>query len=107
DDALWQLGELAALCLLWNIEDFKAGMVEKCTTCNSSSRISDAYNQPGRNKCPDCFGTNVRGGYRALIIRPCIITYGDGQSALRPSGVSIPKAGYFESTHGFMFRPCD
>lgn len=107
DDALWQLGELAALCLLWNIEDFNAGMVEKCTTCSSSSRISDAYNQPGRNKCPDCFGTNFRGGYRALIIRPCIITDGDGQNALGPRGVSHPKEVSFESTNDFKVRPGD
>lgn len=107
EDALWQLGELCMFALLWSVEDHVAGYVQKCTTCEPNNRIHDVYNQPKQNKCPDCFGTNFEGGYRAVIIRPTIISDDDPGETIGPRGVSHPSNIFAESTTDFRVREGD
>lgn len=107
EDALWQLGELCLFVLLWSVEDHVAGYVQKCTTCETNSRIHEVYNQAKINKCPDCFGTNFEGGYRATIIRPAIISDDDPGETLGPRGVSHQTNVYVESTTDFRVREGD
>ncbi len=107
EDALWQLGELCAFALMWSVEDHIAGYVQKCTTCESNNRIQEVYNQPKRNKCEDCFGTNFEGGYRAFIIRPIIMSDDDPGETLGSRGVSHPTRLLAESTTDFRVREGD
>lgn len=107
EDALWQLGELCMFVLLWSVEDHAAGWVRKCTTCETNTRIHEVYNQPKQNKCPDCFGTNFEGGYRAVIIRPTIISDHDPGESLGSRGVSHTTNIMSESTTDFRVREGD
>lgn len=73
DEALAWYGEMAALVLLWDIEDFNEGRVGRCSVCYTPfGKITEAYNQPMRNRCHNCFGTTFEGGYRALVYRPTL-----------------------------------
>jgi hypothetical protein len=103
------LGENAMFVLLWTAKDYDSGLVGLCTTC-ASDRISKAYGQPTRNKCPDCFGTRFEGGYRALIVRPCIFTDSDDSQSFTARGVVQPNGPdgvMLESTSDFRIHSGD
>src|SRR2546430_9574388 len=76
--ALSQMGEYSMFTLMWWAKDYAAGLVALCPTCTLSNemlgRISKAYEQPTREKCPDCYGTHFAGGIRAPIVRPALWT---------------------------------
>lgn len=110
--ALYAVGEYAMFALMWHIQDFTAGLVDRCHTCTGApgskqSIIMDAYEQPERNKCPDCFGTTFEGGYRALIVRPAIFSDTDESENLTARGMVNPSDIDVESTTDFRVRSND
>lgn len=106
DQALWMLGENAMFVLMWTARDFDAGLVGLCTTC-SNDRISKAYAQPTRNKCPDCFGNRFQGGYRALIVRPAVFGDADDSQSFTARGVVAPQELQVETTGDFRVHGGD
>jgi hypothetical protein len=111
--ALWQYGELCVFALMWTTLDFQAGLVGRCQRCFSPSaasveqQISAAYGQGNQYKCPDCFGTQFEGGFRALIVRPAIFTDMDKNQAKTAKGVMNTGQLSIESTPDFRVRPGD
>jgi hypothetical protein len=106
DQALWMMGENTLFCLLWTARDHDAGLVGLCTVC-ASDRISKAYGQATRNKCPSCFGTRFEGGYRALIVRPAIFTDADDGQSFTARGVVSPQEVHMETTSDFRVHGGD
>lgn len=106
EQALWMMGEATLFCLMWTARDYDAGLVGLCTTC-ASDRISKAYGQATRNKCPDCFGTRFQGGYRALIVRPAIFTDADDGQSFTARGVVSPQEVQMETTGDFRVHGGD
>lgn len=100
------LGEYAMFVLMWTARDFDAGLVGLCPVC-ASDRISKAYGQPTRNRCPSCFGTTFEGGYRALIVRPCIISDADDSQSFTVRGVVSPQELNLETTADFRIHGGD
>lgn len=108
DDALWHYGELAMFCLMWTIRDLNLGYVDRCSSCwMSNDRLSAAYGQGSQNKCPNCFGTTFEGGYRALIIRPTVVSSGDESTRPTTKGVVNEMPLSFESTNDFWVNTGD
>lgn len=104
--AVYWVGEWAVWFLMWHVVDFEAGLVGRCTTCRGSSgglddRIGAVYNQPTKNKCPNCFGTNFEGGYRARIVRPTIFSDTDESERLDRRGSVHPDDVTIESIWDF------
>jgi hypothetical protein len=106
DQALWSLGENTLFCLLWTARDYDNGLVGLCTVC-AADRISKAYGQATRNKCPSCFGTRFEGGYRALIVRPAIFTDADDGQSFTARGVVSPQEVHLETTSDFRVHSGD
>lgn len=107
-EALYQLGELAFFALMWHLDDFTSGLVDRCPTCyTTQGKIADAYGQGDRYKCPDCFGTTFRGGYKALIIRPAIFSDVDKDIRGQARGVTNTDEVDVESTPDFRVRTSD
>ncbi|MFF7198175.1 hypothetical protein ACFZAM_31265 [Streptomyces sp. NPDC008079] len=106
DQALYMIGEYALFVLLWTARDYDANLVGHCPTC-ASDRISAAYGQAARNRCPDCYGTTFTGGYRALIVRPCIFTDADDSQSFTARGVVSPQELQFETTSDFRIHSGD
>lgn len=72
-DALYAYGEYSIFVLFWTAYDLQNGLVNRCLRCTSDdSRAYRAYRQPTFQKCPDCYGTSFEGGWRAKVVRPCI-----------------------------------
>lgn len=91
---------------MWTAPDFDAGLVVLCPVC-SSDRTAAAYGQPARNRCPNCYGTTFDGGYRALIVRPCIFTDADDSQSLTARGVVAPQELQLETTSDFRVHSGD
>jgi hypothetical protein len=73
EDALYRFGEYTMFVLLWDMNDFVADLVGRCSTCYLSREvIADAYAQQGQTKCPNCLGTTFEGGWKAKIVRPSL-----------------------------------
>lgn len=106
DQALHYIGEHVLFCLLWTARDHDAGLVGLCTVC-ASDRISQAYGQASRNKCPSCFGTRFEGGYRALIVRPATFTDADDSQSFTARGVVAPQEVHLETTSDFRAHSGD
>jgi len=104
--ALYTLGEYTMFCLMWHIQDYENGLVGKCPLC-SESPYAEAYKQPERNKCPNCFGTTFDGGYKALIVRPAIFSDTDEGQAYQARGVVNSDDLDMESTPDFRVRSGD
>jgi hypothetical protein len=112
DQALYQIGEMSIFILMWTELDFKNGLVNRCKICYASSdpiqnRIAAVYNQPTKNRCPDCFGTTFEGGYRARIVRPVVITDVDETENLDRRGSTHPADINVETTWDFRSRNGD
>lgn len=108
NQALWQLGETTMFCLMWHIEDFQLGLVERCRTCfTSQGQITEVYGQSNQNKCLDCFGTTFDKGVKALIIRPAIFSDSDESETFHARGVIHPNDLSIESTPDFRIRTGD
>lgn len=106
DQALYMMGENVMFCLLWTAKDHEEGLIGLCTVC-ASDRISRAYGQAARNKCPSCFGTRFEGGYRALIVRPAIFTDADDSQSFTARGVTAPQEVHLETTSDFRVHSGD
>lgn len=104
--ALYQIGENVLFALMWTARDFDAGLVGLCTVC-STDKISKAYGQPTRNKCPSCFGNRFNGGFRALIVRPAIFTDADDSQSFTARGVVAPQEVHLETTSDFRVHSGD
>jgi hypothetical protein len=108
NEAIYHVGEWTMFVLMWHLEDFEAGRVQRCTACYTSyGRIAEAYQQPAKNKCPDCFGTTFEGGYRARIVRPSIFTDTDEDEKLDRRGIVSPDDVQIETTSDFRIRSGD
>jgi hypothetical protein len=110
--ALYTVGEMACFVLMWHEIDFLRGLVQRCSTCYQTSdplinRITQVYNQPTRNKCPDCFGTTFEGGFRARIVRPVIITDTDETEKPDRRGMVHTDDMQVETTWDFRSRNGD
>lgn len=115
-EAIYWVGEMVCLFLMWHEIDFQKGLVERCHICYNTAdtlvnRITAVYNQPTRNECPDCFGTTFEGGYRARIVRPAILTdvdeteRQDRKGSMHPSSLNVETTWDFRSRAGdFLLR---
>lgn len=78
EQALYQRGEPTILVLMWQLRDFRAGLVGRCQSCAADQTVADptiftdTYKQPARAYCPDCFGTTFEGGWKAQVLRPAL-----------------------------------
>jgi hypothetical protein len=108
NQALWMIGEYAMFALMWHIEDFENGLVERCHRCYLSlDKVASTYGQPSVNKCPDCFGTTFEGGYKALIVRPAIFDDTDEGEKMDRRGVVHDDDLTVETTSDFRVRNGD
>jgi hypothetical protein len=111
--ALYTVGEYAMFALMWHLQDFQAGLVDRCQRCYTTdptsiqARIVAVYNQPTVNKCPDCYGTTFRGGYKALIVRPTIFSDVDQAEQVQARGVTHPATLDVETIADFRVRSGD
>jgi hypothetical protein len=113
DQALWTHGELCMFALMWTIFDFEAGLVGRCPTCFLAyGRTAEAYGQPAKQNCPDCYSTTFEGGYKAKIVRPAIwthtaedavVTDRHGQSLSNTQSVQS-TADFKPATDDYVFR---
>lgn len=106
-EALYAAGEYVMFILWWTAIDHEQGLVEHCHTCWGSSREAQAFSQPLRNDCPDCFGTGFEGGYRAKIMRPAIITDNAPNTEPGNRGVFVTDDITVETTDDFTLRNRD
>lgn len=109
---LFWVGEWVMLFLLWHDVDFERGLVGRCQVCYAGgtdleNRITAVYQQPTRQKCPDCLGTTFEGGYRARIVRPAICTDADEDEKLTKRGAVHPANLTVETTVDFRARTGD
>lgn len=130
--ALWQYGELAIFVLMWTTLEEKAGLVGRCQRCFTGTRnvpltvppaiadvggsasqqaaeaaIAAAYGQGNQWKCPDCFGTQFEGGFRAMIVRPAIFSDLDKNQQRTARGVVNTGQTGIETTPDFRVRAGD
>lgn len=110
-EALNLMGEYSMFTLLWWAKDYEKGLVALCPTCTLSDsvlgRISRAYEQPIREKCPDCYGTHFAGGVRAQIVRPALWTDSNTDTEHTPRGEVTTDSMVIETTEDFSFRHGD
>lgn len=109
---LYWVGEWVVFFLLWTTIEFEHGLVERCHVCYRSgteveNRVTAIYNQPTKQKCPDCLGTTFEGGYRARIVRPAILTDTDEDEKLAKRGVTHPANLTVETTVDFRAHSGD
>lgn len=111
DDALFQYGEWTMFVLMWNAEDLRQGLVERCQECFDGNRMAAAYGQAPNQECPRCYGTTFDGGFRARVIRPAILSDPNPEELDAKRGevvtdnLSIQTTADFYSRSGdFMFR---
>jgi hypothetical protein len=117
EEALYAYGEYDLFVLMWSLEDFHANRVDRCSLCSVtthldpavSERIFDAFKQPARAHCPNCYGTTFEGGWRAKIVRPCLWNdVSEEQQVNTNRGVVTKKtAQAIESTWDFYMRSGD
>jgi hypothetical protein len=112
NQALFTIGEYAMFALMWHLEDYNSGLVDRCSRCYGSSGsttrvIAEAYAQPTQNRCPICFGTTFEGGYKNLLVRPAIFSDNDESEALQARGIVNPTNLSVESTVDFRVRSGD
>lgn len=112
DQALYSFGEYTMFVMMWTVSDFEEGLVDRCSTCYSSyGKIAEAYGQPARTDCPNCFGTSLEGGFKAQIVRPAIwdFTEPDTQTNARGevtlASATVQTTGDFSMNTGdYLFR---
>ena len=107
--ALYSMGEYVMFVLMWQVSDFKAGLVGRCPTCyGARQRVSEAYKQAPDSKCLDCFGTTLEGGYRARIVRPALVSDStSGETKMAKRGEVTTDALTLETTTDFFSRTGD
>lgn len=107
-DVMYAYGEYSMFVLMWRADDLLAGLVTLCATCTAEDiRAFDAYDQPTRRRCPDCYGTTFEGGYRARIVRPALWTDLEQDSADSPRGEVVNSTMSVETTSDFTLHTGD
>ena len=109
EEALYLFGELALFTLMWRPVDFEQGRVDHCSVCYSGaeSRYAEAFDQPTKRECLQCFGTTFDGGFRAQIIRPSIWADRNSEVSEGPRGVVTNDTIRVETTGGFTLHKDD
>lgn len=109
EQSLYRYGEYAIFVLMWNIDDFQAGLVQRCPTCFTSvnSLISDTFKQPEFYKCPTCYGTTFNGGYKAMLVRPSIWQWAEPQLQQEKRGYVDMDNATIQTTSDFRMQPKD
>lgn len=108
DGALWRYGEYSMFVLLWRIEDFEMGLVDRCPECQTPyGAIAEVYKQPMKTRCPTCYGTTFRGGFKAKIVRPAMWDMGEATNSPGERGEMIRATTAVQSTHDFRMRTGD
>lgn len=106
--ALYQFGEHAMFVLLWNREDFDAGLVGACLRCVvPRGLVADVYQQVAESKCPECFATGYEGGYKAKIVRPSLWDYTEDSFETHARGDIKTQSASVQSTWDFKLRNGD
>lgn len=103
NDALNWFGEMTCFLAWWHIDDFNEGLVQRCSTCTAGvdAEIFDAYKQPHRAHCPNCYGTTFEGGLKAVYFKAAIWD-------LTPvSEEEVTKRGAVERVRGLIEYPSD
>lgn len=110
EEALYAYGEYVMYTLMWRPADYEAGLVEHCTTCwdvTQQSRQAEAFAQPTKSKCPDCYGTTFEGGFRAQIIRPTLMADRNSEVDEDRQGVVVTDTISVETTSDFTLHKGD
>lgn len=107
-DALYRFGEYVIFILLWTSQDFEAGLVGRCSRCIEGDPLSVGYQNAIDADCPVCYGTGFDGGYRAIIVRPAIITDRDPDTREdRRMGEVTNESLSIQTTNDFYSRTGD
>lgn len=106
-DALYMFGEWALFTMFWRVQDETAGLVGRCPSCYAGSREAQAFGQPERKKCPDCYGTSFEGGFRAQIVRPALFADRNIETTDTEHGTVISDAIHVETTGDFAMKAGD
>lgn len=108
DEAMALYGEYAMFVLLWNINDFNANLVDRCSTCYITyGKIADTYGQASKERCDTCYGTTFEGGYRAKIVRHSIWDVNEEYEREHSKGeITLAKASV-QSVSDFRLRTGD
>lgn len=108
EEALYRYGEYAMFVMMWNLDDFKAGLVGRCQRCYVSyGAVANAYKQSSLGNCPDCFGTTYEGGYRARVVRPAIWSDSADDMAVGPRGEVQTTNTTVQTTGDIRLRATD
>lgn len=110
NQAIWMMGEYVMYALMWHIEDFNAGLVDRCHRCTTQlgSKVFEAYGQSDRYDCPDCYGTTFERGIRCLIVRPAIMEDTDEGETHDRRGIPLGNTQLnVETTTDFRVRTLD
>lgn len=108
NQALWYVGENTFFVLMFHLEDFEAGLVNRCPTCyESQGMLAEVYQQSNEYKCQHCFGTTFEGGFKAIIVRPAIFSDADESETKHSRGVVQPNDLTIDSTPDFRVRTGD
>ena len=107
-DALYRFGEYVIFILLWTSQDYEADLVGQCRLCIDQDPLSVGYANAARADCPSCYGTGFEGGYRAIIVRPAIITDRDPDTREdRRVGEVTNESLSLQTTNDFYARTGD
>lgn len=107
-EALYGYGEYAMFLLMWTPLDLEAGRVGPCPQCVIAyDRFAKAFRQPAKEKCPNCFGTGLDGGYRARIVRPSLWNDGAPDQSQSARGYVVTNTFTVETTDDFTLHHQD
>ena len=113
-EAVYRWGEYVVFALMWRVQDFAAGLVDRCPDCYTAyGLVAEVFDQPAKAKCPTCFGTTFDGGYRALLVRP--VLWGNaseidqrrgrrGEDFIATVRVQVPADDFQLRTDDYIFR---
>lgn len=115
EEALFGFGEYSLFVLMWNIEDFDAGRVERCSRCQSlagstaeaAELIFDTFKATTEDFCVGCLGTTFEGGWKAKIVRPGIWDYREEVWSKTAKGMVLNLTGSLQTPSDFFMREGD
>lgn len=116
DEVLHAFGEYALFVIMWNLLDFEAGRVERCSRCatmtgtGSAAKdelIFETFKQAPEAICPNCYGTTFEGGWKAKIVRPSIWQYQEEQWDKGKRGYAVNLTGTIQTTNDFYLADGD
>lgn len=115
EEAIFAFGEYALFVLLWNIEDFDAGRVTRCSRCQglagdsteASAIVFETFKATAEDLCPNCLGTTFEGGWKAKIVRPSLWDYREEIWSKTAKGMVLNLSGSVQTTADFLLRDGD